>query len=408
MRLGHTIALTVLSLLTIGVVMVTSARMEVAPVGELVSTVPGITAKSIIFSRQTAYMGLAIAAMVVGASLPVRRFAEQAANGGAIDRDRWAGIGPTLLVGFGLVVLCGMVYLPVIGKEVNGSHRWLRLPIGGADGLSVQPSEIAKWVMIPLVAWYVTVRSKAMHEFGKGLFPILMVIGLVAGFIILEDLGTGALIAGVAAVLLLAGGGRIWQLALLFPIGLAGLTGAILASDYRRKRILAFLDPFEDSQGIGYHIVQSLITISEGRGWGRGLGGGLNKFGYLPEDWTDFLFPVICEELGIAGAAMVITLFCLLVCTGLLIVWRERNSMLRLWGLGIVATIGGQAVFNLMVVTALAPTKGIALPLLSSGGTGWILTAFSLGVLIAIDRTAERSVADETSESPERDATLAL
>jgi len=390
MRLGHTIALTVLSLLTIGVVMVTSARMEVAPVGELASTVPGITAKSVILSRQTAYMGLALCAMGVGAFLPIRAFAERAVNGRALERDHTAGIWPALLVGVVLVGLCAMAYLPVIGKQVNGSFRWLRLPIGGKDGLSVQPSEIAKWVMIPLVAWYMTVRARAMHEFLRGLFPILAVVGLVSGFIIMEDLGTGALIGGVAAILLLAGGGAIWQLALLFPLALVGLSGAILVSDYRRKRILAFLDPFEDSQGIGYHIVQSLITISEGRGWGRGLGGGLNKFGYLPEDWTDFLFPVICEELGISGAAIVITLFALLVISGLMVAWREKNPMLRLWGLGVVATVGGQAVFNLMVVTALAPTKGIALPLLSSGGTGWILTAFSLGVLISIDRTAAR------------------
>ncbi len=391
MRLGHTIALTVLSLLTIGVVMVTSARMEVAPVGELASTVPGITAESIILSRQTAYMGLALAAMTVGAFLPIRRFADRAVNDRALEHDRWAGIWSIIGIGLALLALCGMAYLPMIGKEVNGSHRWLRLPIGGPGGLSVQPSEIAKWVMIPVVAWYVTVRARVMGDFFKGLFPILAMVGIVAGFIILEDLGTGALIAGVAAILLLAGGGRIWQLALLVPLGLAGLSGAILVSDYRRKRILAFLDPFEDSQGIGYHIVQSLITISEGRGWGRGLGGGLNKFGYLPEDWTDFLFPVICEELGISGAAVVIVLFAVLVIAGMLIAWRESNPLLRLWSLGIVATIGGQAVFNLMVVTALAPTKGIALPLLSSGGTGWILTAFSLGVLIAIDRTAERA-----------------
>ncbi len=399
MKLGHTIALTVLALLTIGVVMVTSARMEVRPVGELVSTVPGITAESVMFSRQTVYMFLALAAMGVGAYLPVRRFADAAANSRAIDHDQWAGIGPAFLIGLTLVGVCGLVFVPFLGKEVNGSHRWLRLPLGG-DGLSVQPSEIAKWVMIPLVAWYVTVRAKAMHEFGRGLLPILIIIGMVSGFILLEDLGTGALIGAVAAILLLAGGGRILQLSVLIPIGLTVVSGAILASDYRRKRILAFLDPFEDSQGIGYHILQSLTTISEGRGWGRGLGHGLNKFGYLPEDWTDFLYPVICEELGIAGATVIVVLFALLVITGIMIVWRERNPMLRLWGLGIITTIGGQAVFNLMVVTALAPTKGIALPLLSAGGTGWILTAFSLGVLISIDRTAEAST-ESAADAPQ-------
>jgi cell division protein FtsW len=173
---------------------------------------------------------------------------------------------------------------------------------------------------------------------------------------------------------------------LFTPIAAAGVVYAILTSEYRVKRILAFIDPYADPQGIGYHTIQSLVAVAGGEGFGRGLGHGLQKFGYLPEDRTDFLFAIICEELGIAGAGLVITLFLTLLFAGITIAARERSPMLRLFTLGVIATVCLQAIINLAVVTGLAPTKGIALPLLSSGGTGWILTAFSLGLLIAIDR----------------------
>ena len=156
-------------------------------------------------------------------------------------------------------------------------------------------------------------------------------------------------------------------------------------------RIMAFRDPYRDPEGIGYHTIQSLVAVAGGEGWGRGLGFGIQKLGYLPEDRTDFLFAVICEELGIAGAAVIIALFMGLLWAGFGVMRREHSPFLRLVALGITATVSIQAVINLAVVTAVAPTKGIALPLLSSGGTGWVLTAFSLGLIVAIDRTQAAS-----------------
>ena len=173
------------------------------------------------------------------------------------------------------------------------------------------------------------------------------------------------------------------------PVGILGVVGAILTSPYRMKRVTAFMDPYADPQGIGYHTIQALVAVAGGNGWGRGLGHGLQKFGYLPEGESDFIFAIICEELGIAGAALVIALFGTLVWAGFMVMRRERDPVLRLFTMGIIATVSMQAIINLAVVTGLAPTKGIALPLLSSGGTGWILTAFSLGLLVAVDRTQE-------------------
>nr|HRJ50661.1 FtsW/RodA/SpoVE family cell cycle protein [Phycisphaerales bacterium] len=157
----------------------------------------------------------------------------------------------------------------------------------------------------------------------------------------------------------------------------------------------SFVDPYGDPEGSGYHMIQSMLAVMGGEGPGRGLGHGLQKFGYLPEDRTDFLFAVICEELGIAGAAVVIFLFVGMVWAGVSIARREREVFLRLSALGLVSTIALQALMNLAVVTGLGPTKGIALPLVSSGGTGWILTAFSMGILAAIDRTQPDGEASE-------------
>src|SRR6185295_7665477 len=143
---------------------------------------------------------------------------------------------------------------------------------------------------------------------------------------------------------------------------LVGLIGAIWVSPYRIKRLTAFLDPYADPQGAGYHMIQSMAAVAGGEGPGRGLGHGLQKFGYLPEDKTDFLFAVICEELGVVGAAIVIGLFVCLIWAGLAVVRREKCLVLKLVGLGVIATVAFQALINLVVVTGLGPTKGIALP----------------------------------------------
>ncbi|RMH14364.1 MAG: stage V sporulation protein E, partial [Planctomycetota bacterium] len=229
-----------------------------------------------------------------------------------------------------------------------------------------------------------------LSRFWKGLFPAVVAVGAVSSFVVLEDLGTGVLMAAAAGVVLVAAGARLWQFALFIPFGLLGVVAAILQNPYRMDRIVAFLNPYADPQHTGFHMIQSMATVAGGGFTGRGLGHGLQKFGYLPEDQTDFLFAIICEELGVAGALFVLALYALLAWTMLAIVRRERSTLLRLGALGIIATFTLQASINLMVVTGLGPTKGIALPLLSAGGTGWILTAASLGLLVAIDRRDAR------------------
>ncbi|MFO0830659.1 MAG: FtsW/RodA/SpoVE family cell cycle protein [Phycisphaerales bacterium] len=406
LRPGHTIVLCVLALLAIGVIMVNSADMAVRSVSSDTPVIEPLSVFAILTSRSAVYMTLAVGAMVAAAFFPVRKlagWAERPAQGADAEPSKaawrtWSGLAVGALA---LVLVCALVYMPGIERARNGSHRWISIP-GTGDALSLQPSEVAKWTMVVLISWYCVRSARAslapapdrafapstdLSRFFTGLCPALAAVGMVSGFIVLEDLGTGALIALVAGLLLLAGGARLRHFIALSPFPLAAVVAAIMTSDYRMARIMAFRNPYSDPEGIGYHTIQSLVAVAGGEGWGRGLGFGIQKLGYLPEDRTDFLFAVICEELGIAGAAVVIALFIALVWAGYAVMRREHSAFLRLVTLGIISTVSVQAIINLAVVTAVAPTKGIALPLLSYGGTGWVMTGFSLGLIVAIDRT---------------------
>ncbi|MFI4896870.1 MAG: FtsW/RodA/SpoVE family cell cycle protein [Phycisphaerales bacterium JB059] len=409
LRPGQSVILCALALLTLGVVMVNSASMAVDPIdveagslhaetAQSVMTRSGVTFESILLSRSTVFMVIALAAMGLASFLPVRALAhrlEASPRIGRLGEVGWLALGTLLILG-----VLALVYIPGMSRVVNGSARWISLPIPGLD--SVQPSEIAKWAIIPLLAIYAARRARdpGMHRFLRGLAPAIVALGLVAGFVVLEDLGTGALIAMAGAILLLASGARFWHFAMFVPPALGGVALAIWQSPYRLQRIITFIDPYADPQGSGYHMIQSMSTVAGGGLFGRGLGHGLQKFGYLPEDTTDFLFAIICEELGLAGALLVISLYAIMIWNALAIVRGASLLSLKLVGLGVTGTVALQAVINMVVVTGLGPTKGIALPLLSSGGTGWILTGAMLGLLVSIDRA---STVDEPldAEAPE-------
>jgi len=379
-RPGQVIALCVLALLTIGVVMVNSALMSV----NADPTRAGVTVQGLLLSKSTIYMGLAMVGLAAGAFFPLRGMTDGML---ASNSRRPAPLTWMFIFCFVLIGVMALVYVPGLSRARNGSHRWIELPVPGlGDALSIQPSEFAKLALVALVAWYAATRASLMRQFWRGLVPALAAIGLVAGFIVLEDLGTGILVASASCIVLLAGGARVWHFLLFVPVAVAGLVAAVIANPYRLNRLTAFLDPYADPEKTGYHMIQSMAAVVNGQGFGRGLGHGLQKMGYLPEDQTDFLFAIVCEELGIAGAAVVIGLFVIMLGAAMRIIRREPQMMLKLLGLGIISIVGLQALINLAVVTGLGPTKGIALPLVSSGGTGWTLTAFALGLLVSIDR----------------------
>lgn len=329
----------------------------------------------ILTGRTSVYAMIAIGAMILASRIDIRRAVRLR---GVKNPLGWA-----LFIGLGLLA---MTFVPGIGRSVNGASRWLELPVGGGGKLSFQPSEIVKWVMIVAIAYWCSRRTGVMHRFTHGMFPALLLIAVACGLIVVEDLGTATLVGVVAFALLLAGGASFWKLGLLVPPAVAMFVVAIFQNPYRVNRLLAFRDPWADPRGIGYHPIQSMLAIAQGGVGGSGLGNGVQKFGYLPEDTTDFIFAIVCEELGLAGAALVIAMYLILLWVGLGIVRDSRDVFGRLLGLGVVLTIGIQAAINIAVVTVVVPTKGIALPLMSSGGTGWIMTGFMVGLVASLER----------------------
>lgn len=319
-------------------------------------------------TRHTLYAGVAILVMLIASRLNIRHLftARGLTN-------------PLLVLLFGALALQGLTMMPGFGHEVNGAHRWLKV-----GSVTFQPSELVKWVMVLAVSWWCARRSGVMHKLGAGVLPGILLVALACGMIVKEDLGTAILVGAVAVVVLIAGGMRLWVLAPVAVVGLTGIVAAIMAAPYRIKRLMIYRDPWIDPQGAGYHPIQSQLAFAEGGVSGSGLGHSIQKY-YIPEDTTDFIFPVLTEELGLAGAALVIGLFLTILWTGLGIVRDSKDPFSKLVGLGVITTLGAQAAINLAVVTVVVPTKGIALPLVSAGGTGWVMTACALGILAAID-----------------------
>jgi cell division protein FtsW len=224
-----------------------------------------------------------------------------------------------------------------------------------------------------------------------GIFATMCVlIGLIVGLIVIEDFGTAAFVAFVSFVILFIAGARWWHFLTPLPILAVVFTLAIVHSPVRLERIKTFIDPDSSAaQTSGYQVRQSLIAISTGGILGKGLGGGISKYGHLPEDTTDFIFAIIAEELGFVGVCLVILLFMLFLIFGIIIIHRCNDNFGRLLAFGIVLAITSQAAMNLGVVTRLLPTKGIALPFISAGGTHLFLTAAAVGILVNISRSTE-------------------
>ncbi|MFQ5428944.1 MAG: FtsW/RodA/SpoVE family cell cycle protein [Phycisphaerae bacterium] len=291
-----------------------------------------------------------------------------------------------------VLLLLLLILVPGIGESRHGARRWL--PLGPAGlGLGFQPSEVAKLALVLFLAAFCSRIGDRIRSFWLGFLPAVAVIGTIVGLVGVEDFGTAALLAVVGVSILLAGGARPWHLLLLSLPAVGGVVTLIAMKPYRLARLTSFLHPEADPQGAGYHQIQSLVTIASGGWWGRGLGAGIQKYGYLPEGRTDFIFAVICEELGIVGGIAVIALFGVLLWQGRRAMQRAPNEFGRLLALGVTLMIGLQAAMNVAVVTVSVPTKGIGLPLVSAGGTGVVLFSILIGLLVNVARrrSPERS-----------------
>lgn len=280
----------------------------------------------------------------------------------------------------GSVVLLLLVYLPGVGHRISGAARWIDLGI-----LSFQPSELLKFTTILFLAKYLADHKARLGDFWRGLVPPLLLIGAVAAIIIIQpDLGTTLAVIVPAFCLLFLAGAELKQLGGLALLGLLGLVGLSVSSPYRLRRLLAYLDPWQDPRGIGYQIIQSLLAIGPGGIFGRGLGASRQKILYLPQQFTDFIFAILCEELGLIGGVVVVGLFVALTLRGYKIAREAPDDFTGLLAAGLVSWLVWQALINLLVVVGLVPTTGIPLPFISYGGTAIVVELFSVGIILKI------------------------
>jgi cell division protein FtsW len=289
---------------------------------------------------------------------------------------------PLLLVSFFLLLL---VLIPGIGREVAGARRWFRFRF-----LSFQPSELANLAVIIYVADFVARKGNTVTTFWKGFLPPAMVLGVAALFILAQpDLGTAVALGVVVMIMLFVAGLRLSYLLSLALLSLPALYLLIFKVPYRRMRILAFLNPYNDPKGTGFQIIQSQIALGSGGLFGVGIGQSKQKLFYLPAAHTDFIFSIIGEELGLIGTVGIIVLFIIFIQQALKIIKNAPDKFGYFLSLGLVLMVCFKAAINIGVSCGILPTKGLPLPFISYGGSSFIFDLVSVGILMNIARTGE-------------------
>jgi cell division protein FtsW len=351
-----------LFLLLLGLVMVYSASIAMAEGSKFTGHQP-----EYFLIRHAIFLAIGLVCGVVTFQVPLRF---------------WQELAPWLFLGG--VALLVIVLIPHVGRSVNGAQRWL--PLGPVN---LQPSEMMKLFAVLYAADYTTRKLDAMGSFRRGFLPMAAVI-LLVGFLLLRepDFGAFVVIAAITFGILFLGGINVRLFSLLALVAVIGFTLLITFSEYRRQRILGFMDPWQDELGKGYQLSHALIAFGRGEWLGVGLGASVEKLFYLPEAHTDFLLAVIAEELGLFGVLAVVALFGLLVQRAF-VIGRQALLIDRVYS-GLVAQgigiwIGFQAFINMGVNMGLLPTKGLTLPLMSFGGSGIVANCVAVAILMRVD-----------------------
>ncbi len=350
----------VMILLTIGVTMVLSASFARAYFDP-----GGVTGgkPAYYFVRQFIFAALGVAAMIVCSRLPIgfyKRFSV-----------------PLLIAA---VVLLALV--PIIGTDANGAKRWI-----GLGAFTVQPSEIAKIGIILSFASMICARRGRMKSFRYGILPFAAILIAIVGLLVLEPhFSASIIIVAIGGVMLFLGGARlVWFIAAAVAAG-GGIAVLLTLFPYASTRITTWRDPFASTSDEGYQIVQSLYSIGSGGLTGLGLGQSRQKYLYLPEEHNDFIFSVVCEELGFIGALFILTLFALLIIRGYWIALHSADRYSFLVAAGITTLLAVQVILNVAVVTNLVPCTGISLPFFSYGGTALLMQMAEMGIVLSISR----------------------
>lgn len=300
--------------------------------------------------------------------------------------ERWEHLTyPVMMVTLLLLIA---VMIPGVGKEVGGARRWITL-----GSFSFQPSELAKFTLVLFVAKSLVKRADKLRNFAYGYLPNLIVLGFFFVPILFQpDLGTTLIICAVTFTMLFIAGVRKMFLFLSGVALIPFVVSAIMSAEYRTRRILAFIDPWQDPSDTGFQAIQSFYAFGRGGALGLGLGDSTQKLFYLPEAHTDFIFSVIGEELGFVGAILVVILFFILVWRGLLIAYRANDPFASHLAIGLTLLIGFQAFINMGVTVGILPTKGLTLPFISMGGSSMVVSMLCIGILLNIsEQTVQRS-----------------
>ena len=288
-----------------------------------------------------------------------------------------------------VIITIGLLVLVLfLGADINGARRWIRL-----GGLSLQPSELAKYVVVLYLALLIDKRRGKIKEFKAGTLYYLAIAAVFAGLIILEkNLSITAIVMMVAFIMILVGGAKLSHLFSLIPIGLSAGLGLIFMESYRLQRLTSFLDPWADPSGDSYQLIQSLYALGSGGFFGVGLGNSRQKALFMPEPHNDFIFAIIGEELGLVGCVAIISIFIFIVIKGTSIAVKARDNYGYLLAIGIISVIAIQAIINIAVVTGSMPVTGVPMPLISYGGTSLVFNLCAIGILLNISRQSKEDI----------------
>jgi cell division protein FtsW len=285
------------------------------------------------------------------------------------------------LLGATFVILI-LVLIPGIGAARGGAKRWIMLA-----GFAFQPSELAKLAVIVYLAHSMAKKEAMIRTFSVGVLPHLIVAGAFAVVLLLEpDFGSVLILTMLLYFMLFIGGVRVHHLLATGLLALPLLIYVMTKAEYRLRRLMSFLDPWADSAGSGFHVIQSLIAFGSGEITGRGLGESRQKLFYLPEAHTDFVYSVIGEELGLLGALLVLALFGVIILRGFRLTARIEEPFDQYLAFGITVLLGLQALIHMGVVMGLMPTKGLVLPFISYGGSAMVLNLMEAGILLGLSR----------------------
>ncbi len=352
------LVISAVALLVVGVIMISSASMDMA------AETVGNSYHYVI--RQLLFAGLGCGLAIVAVNVPVSWW----------ERSGW------LLLGIGLLVL--LLVLTPLGRTVNGSTRWI--PFGL---FNVQVSEVAKLCLIAYLAGYVVRRREELLNTWPGFLKPLVVLGVASVLLVIQpDFGATVVLITAAAGMIFLSGVRLTRFVPLILILVVLGSILVLTQPYRLKRVVSYLDPWKDQFDSGYQLTQSLIAFGRGEWAGVGLGNSIQKLFYLPEAHTDFIFAIIAEEFGLLGSLLVLGLFTALVLSGLVIARRAEKADMPFaacFGYGLTLLIGLQATINIAVSTGLLPTKGLTLPLVSYGGSSLMIMCVCIGVLARVE-----------------------